>query len=214
MKELFLKVWKDPVWSKVISVGIVALISLAFDSTRNFLWYYWHYPVIILLLCIIFLQRHFTTKMPSHLFEADKRTYERIQHLLCDSGLMERIRTDNFSSAFRNDIFELFDALSYEVNRNPIQYEFIDGCLNKQLQELFLLINEFGDYLSTNTWTTRNTEFSQIPPEWPEKSPNRFIETTQSISQLRRDVCKAYDEFTRQGRLQFGDLHAHKPNVK
>lgn len=127
---------------------------------------------------------------------------------------MERIRTDNFSSVFRNNIFEPFDELSYEVNKNPIQYEFIDVCLNKHLQALFLLINEFGDYLSTNTWTTRNPEFSHIPPEWSEKLPDRFIKTTQRISHLRKDVCNAYDEFARQGRLQFGDLHAQRPNVK
>lgn len=35
MKELFFKIWKDPVWSKVISVGILASLALAWKFTSS-----------------------------------------------------------------------------------------------------------------------------------------------------------------------------------
>jgi|GEM_PF-2748011 len=38
MKDIFFKIWKDPVWSKVISVGIIGLITLLWSqiSERSF----------------------------------------------------------------------------------------------------------------------------------------------------------------------------------
>ena len=38
IKESFLKIWKDPVWSKVISVGIIGLIALVWAKITNHTW--------------------------------------------------------------------------------------------------------------------------------------------------------------------------------
>jgi hypothetical protein len=38
IKEGFLKIWKDPVWSKVISAGIIALIAVIWAKITNHSW--------------------------------------------------------------------------------------------------------------------------------------------------------------------------------
>ena len=38
IKERFLKIWKDPVWSKVISAGIIALIAVIWAKVTNHSW--------------------------------------------------------------------------------------------------------------------------------------------------------------------------------
>jgi hypothetical protein len=38
IKEVFLKIWKDPVWSKVISVGILGLFALLWAKITNHSW--------------------------------------------------------------------------------------------------------------------------------------------------------------------------------
>lgn len=38
LKEGALKIWKDPVWSKVISTGIIAFIAIAWAKITNHSW--------------------------------------------------------------------------------------------------------------------------------------------------------------------------------
>jgi hypothetical protein len=38
IKEEFLKIWKDPVWSKVISAGIIAFIAIVWAKITNHTW--------------------------------------------------------------------------------------------------------------------------------------------------------------------------------
>jgi hypothetical protein len=38
IKEVFFKIWRDPVWSKVISVGILALIGITYAKITNHSW--------------------------------------------------------------------------------------------------------------------------------------------------------------------------------
>ena len=38
IKEGFLKIWKDPVWSKVISAGIIVLIAISWAKITNYSW--------------------------------------------------------------------------------------------------------------------------------------------------------------------------------
>lgn len=204
---LISKAWKDPVLSKIISALILMLGSLFFDFARNFLWYYWHYPVIILLVSIVFWQQSTLNQPPLLQLETDKQTYKKAQYLLNNHKLMDRIRIENYSSSFNNDIFELFDELNFEVTKNPIDYEFIDKDLNHLFLVIMFSLNEFGDYLAENTWPREtNGNFSGIPLEWEDTQPERSNEVVRNLRNLKNNLLNSYDEFSRQGKIKFSSI--------
>lgn len=202
MQELFKTVWKDPVGSKVISALILASFSLISESARTFFWSNWYYLVIGVLLSIIFLQRHLFKRPSLNEIEADKYTYEKVLNLFNNQKLIERIRTEDHCVAFRNDIFDLLDELRDELRKDPTSYEFIDDNFNKLFQKTIFSINEFDNYLQTNTWAKNNIDYSSIPLEWKHEMPDKYYEVVNQIQKLKRELCINLDEFTRQGRLK------------
>lgn len=210
MSEFIKIIWNDSVWSKVIAAGILALISLISDNVRTLALQYWHYLVLSLLILIIYLQqRNLKSLRKAETYnEIDRRTYNNAQNLLRKNNLMEHIRLTDFTSAFRDDIFEYFDEIDYDLTRNPVEYEFIDKNFNILFTQIITSITAFSNHLATNTWKTgKDNRLSQIPVEWPEKLPDRFTETVKKIYQLRQEICDNYDEFTRQGRIKFPSIN-------
>ena len=51
VKEILLSIWKDPVWSKMISAGILALIAVAWAKLSHKSWLDIYHSIVTFLSC-------------------------------------------------------------------------------------------------------------------------------------------------------------------
>jgi hypothetical protein len=225
IKKWFFIFWKDPVWSKVISTGIIALVSsigyIAWESYCNKLtlkealskllsYKIDLVHVIIFLSCLLLiyiLTKVFSTKKveydDSHK-DLDKALLNKVKSMLPANGVIAFVREFNFRGAFRNDSV---DALfRFEIDSKTPDFEFIDPELNGHLDNLKNHIEELCGLIGENTFPTRNpnVDANRVPPEWENEQPERYRKAIKSIHNAASCVCTEYDSIIRKGRRKLG----------
>lgn len=213
--SLFQKIWKDSVWSKIISVIILALMTFIYNALvakdKNetiletlsqvlcFKVELWIFIAICLFVCLIlyFINRQF--KYDNETLELDRKLFNQISN---GEGIIElilEIKGNGFSShpVKMERIETMIDLL--EESKKPT-FEFLNPRLDtlkcKILDELSNLDNTLSDYVfgaSLHGWVS-------IPSEWEYGQSERFNKAKSEIRKQEDIFTEAYQKFITEGR--------------
>lgn len=222
MFSRFEKVWKDPVWSKVISVAIVWVITLLWGKVSDV-----DYADLInrkisiwvVLLCASgfwlaygLYTRYVLTKrtveqtkqeaQPQYddsLLTLDRAFFDKIRKdYLPQDGSIHFIRQNNFAG-FSFDPRELDDLSRIEYESDRPDFEFIHPQMEKIKVELVDNIRRFKGLIAVNTFGTHNG-LQSMQRELEVEDPTRFWKIVDAIHAAAEGVCSKYDELIKVGR--------------
>lgn len=218
--------WKDPVGSKIISAGIIALIAILYstvksivtnDSFTDILKSLFNHRISILnlililfgilILWIVWISIKKSKKPKSIKYNEshkvlDLELFDRIKtQLLPPDGAVGFIRTNNFAGfAFRVEFLD--DLYKFENEFSKPDFEFIDQEMENTLKELKNHTSKFTSFIRLNTWSTsnKNINANTVPPEWEFEQPERFWDIVNNIHSEAREICAKYDKLIKTGR--------------
>lgn len=225
MKEKFIKIWKDPVGSKLISVGIIAIVTSLFiyvkslilneEFKRSFIefWSYklafWIIVGVILVFYVLNLFRNNKRSIANSqepIFTYDEKTikldqvlFNKIRNeILPQDTAIGFLRHNNFAGfSFNPKLLDDLDSLESENIKSD--FEFFNPELELLKKDLISKISHFTELIGTETFPARN-ERQTVPPEWEIEQPKRFREVVNDIHTSQFKICEKYDEFIRRGR--------------
>ncbi|MFD2907874.1 hypothetical protein ACFSX9_03905 [Flavobacterium ardleyense] len=226
MTEKIKKVWKDPVGSKLISAGIIGLLSIIYFSLKSLyndksfienLKGFVNYQISILHLIFILLgilivwiiwivikknRRPKSAEYTESHKVLDFELFDRIKtDLLPPNGTIAFLRHNNFAGfAFRID--NLDDIYKFEYEFTKPDFEFIEPEMENILRELKKHTAEFTSLIGLNTWSTsnKNINANTVPPEWEIEQPEKFRDIVNKIHTETRGICSNYDKLIKAGR--------------
>lgn len=209
------KVWKDPVWSKVISVGIVALLTLLYNvitATRQktslsiAFYNFWTYKIslwVASLLLSLLLAIHFLLKKN---FKYDQETLEldrKLFHQLRYGNGIEDLILDIKSNCFscRPVRFERISAIIEVLeNSKKVDFEFFNPRLDKLKRDFIKELVNLDLTLDNYIFGMNNPEWVSIPSEWEFNQPERLREAQKIIAQKENAFTISYQNFISEGR--------------
>lgn len=207
-KELILKFWNDSVWSKVISVGIVAIISFTINGVTAFvkkqsfysaLKNFWNIEFSLWQLLIFFSLLYFI----SFLINKNSFNYDD-KSLELDRELYKQIRaqslvffletsSNGFSSRpVKSEIIGIMFDL-FEQNQNP-SFIFLNPTLENLKKDLMKQLDKLDGVLNNYIFGARNGWVS-IPSEWEYEQPERMIKAKKEIKKEEDLFTKKYIRF-------------------
>lgn len=217
MIEKIKQIWKDSVLSKVISVGIVWLISLMYnfisskiaDTTfrDEFIKFWtlkidlWQIVSFIGLVSLIYLLfRQFNSfKYDSETLKLDRALFTEIREKYLTEEIMLVPKGNGFSSnAFYGKI--LFKILDITEVSQKANFEFLNPVLEKKKNELLDEIDKLYSVTSKYIFRTNNIEYLSIPREWSHNDSELFDEAQKNISQQENKLTEKYEDFIKTGR--------------
>jgi hypothetical protein len=227
-KNLLKQYWADSVWSKVIAVGIVGLISSIWIEVNSvicnisFLMYVQNIlyssiqvkNILIGLLVIMVIwyginmarkKKKIVEVYSEEHKQLDKELFSKIiTEILPVSGFISFIRTNNFEGAFRTEYIKDLDSF-YQYIEEP-DFEFIDRDLNIYLEQLKVEISKFQNTIGLNTSPINNPNMdaNSVPPEWEVEQPEKFWKVVNEIHKTAREICKNYDGLIKLGKRKLG----------
>lgn len=218
--EWLKRVWKDPVWSKVISSLIFAIlasgyaISKAYITNTGFcetvkavfeshvlLW------CIVLSVLVIFIvygafvkyRKPKTFKYDNHSYENDKRLYDMVMKDLTPHGSIRFLRTNNFAGfSFHISSIKELETFFYKYSDDP-HAEFLNPKIENEFKTLLVDISHFQDLICVNTFAVGTDDLQTVPSEWEEEKPKQFWTVVNDIHNAAQKVCDDYDRFVKLG---------------
>ena len=215
-KKAFGKIWKDPVWSKVIAGVLAAGVTViynGFNALRNNtsfkieFYNFWITKIEIWKLCIfigllvafvLLLKRKGTNtsilfQYDDDLIELDRDLFTKIRtHLPSDK--MAWIKSHGYSSSpFKGEYMLLLDIIDEEEKAD---FEFLHPKMERLKQELIVSFRELREALSSNIFGAGHSWLA-IPREWDFE---RFEQARNAITPHEIAVGLAYDKFIKTGR--------------
>ncbi|GGH70332.1 large-conductance mechanosensitive channel [Filimonas zeae] len=216
------KIWKDPVWSKVISALIITsgtvvysyIISkskdITFISSFND---FWNSPIklwivvvaFIVYLVIVWIKKYYQGKKNQRFVYDDKtlaldtHLFDKIRKdLLPQDGTIYWLRHNNFAGfSFNDEYLNQLDNIEYEARKSD--FEFLNPELEILKNDLIREINTFTSLIAVNTFPTHNGR-QTVPPEWEEQQSERFWNVVNEIHKNKDRVCESYDKLITSGR--------------
>lgn len=219
--EKIKQIWKDPVWSKVISAGIIGLVILIYnyifslitntDFKTNITEFWnlkislWVVAVIIVILVTIFTVKKIFNRKGKNNFAYDEKTLEldiaffnKVRNEMLTMQSIYWLRNNNFGGrSFQDELLRPLDMIEVEMERPD--YDFFNPKLETLLQELMEQIKDFNSFLLPNVFSEGLHRLS-VPPEWRHEQPERYDEAVDGIHRRAQKLALKYDEFIRKGR--------------
>ncbi len=205
------KIWKDDVWSGVISTGIVMLIGYVASnidsrikaslikilSLKIELW--------IVLLVVAFVgivfglstrRRHYDEKS----ITVDRDLFNKIRNDLEMTSLMAKVKVHSFSNA-PIEIEQLTKLLSLLDENNKADFEFLNPTLNKLKENLIDELQLFELSASRYLFGVKGMPgWTAIPSEWESEQPERMQEAFTALQRNENRLAEAYQKFISEGR--------------
>lgn len=218
--NLFLKIWKDPVWSKVISVSIIALITLVYNLLASYLnktdlttqlikfWtfkiYLWHVALFLLFVfstswTISYFKRKIHFKYEPETLELDRSLFNRIRNEVLPQDTIFEIKQSSFAEYdFSADLlFKVLDILQEEKKSD---FHFLNPTLERMKSRLISEVQQFRDITSDYIFGAKGNKMLGIPREWIHDQPERFKEAVRKIYEQEISLITTYDQFIKSGR--------------
>lgn len=214
-KEKFLKIWKDPVWSKVIAGTIIAIFTLTYNyfsakyndisfltSFKNFWTYKVDLWIIILSLTIFFLVYNSLTrqfKYDEQTLQLDRDLFNQIRQNHSITDFILEVKSNGFSSRpVKSDrITTIFNVT--DDNKKP-DFQFLNHRLEKLKNKFIKELDKLDTVLSGNIYGTGNSEWLSIPSEWELEQPDRMRKAIADIQQQENILTATYQDFITTGR--------------
>ena len=218
----FQKIWKDPVWSKVIAAIIIAIASVVYSffasksadiTFTNSLKNFWTTKIQLWLVALIFIGYLVITRIFNYSLKPHKQSFIYDDKTLAlDTSLFDRIRKDllpqdgtiywlrhnNFAGfSFNDENLNQLDAIEYEAKKSD--FEFLNPELETIKNDLIKEIDTFTTSMAVNTFPTKSGRQS-VPPEWELEQPERFWKVVGEIHANQLRICDKYDELIKTGR--------------
>lgn len=210
-----LKIWKDPVFSKIISVIIVALLTLLYNFISakigkssfkvefiNF-WSYkialWKTLMILSVFILIFYLKSNKFKYDEETLRIDRDFFKKFKNEYLTTEAMLATKTNTFS----NNPFEaenLHAIIGILDESKKADFEFINPHLNKLKNELINEIENFYSVTSRFIFGTHNSGWLSIPAEWEYTQPARLEEAQKLISKQENVLTEKYEKLITKGR--------------
>ncbi|MEZ4803269.1 MAG: hypothetical protein R2797_10900 [Gelidibacter sp.] len=206
--------WKDPVMSKVISVGIIGLLSIiynliisllnnvdfriAFINFWNFKLKLWQVLVVVILLFLIkiFINKVSRQEYRQYIYDDDSlkldiNLFNKIRNeLLPQDGTISFLRHHNFGASFIERTFDPLFNFAYESSKSD--FEFLNPEIEKFKLELVDSIKKFNDLLTTNTFSNGPNSQS-VPKEWIYEQTERHTKVVKELNDYADKICADYD---------------------
>jgi hypothetical protein len=219
MKDRLLKIWRDPVWSKVISVALIALgtltynwavskfektdfnsVFLQFWTQKISLWIIVFFIAIVLLIYLLWSKwrdnKTINFKYDSETLELDRAFFNKIRNELLTQDMIIAPRSNAFSSHSFPDK-SLYDILEILHESKKSDFEFINPQLDKLKSELINAIEQFNIISMEYIFGAGQSGWLGIPREW---DMDRFYKAANDISSHEKIICDRYDNLIREGR--------------
>lgn len=216
----FKKVWKDPVWSKVISALILTLLASGYGTVKAYvtnaglrdsvksifvsnipLWCIALAVFVILIVHGMFVKyrRSRTFKYDNHSYENDKRLYDAMMNDLTPHGSISFLRTNSFAGfSFHISSIKELEVFLDKYSNDP-HVEFFNPKIENEYKTLLADINQFQNLICINTFAVGKEDLQTVPPEWEEEKPKQFWAVVKDLHNAAQKVCDDYDRFVRLG---------------
>lgn len=219
MKEKFKKIWTDPVLSKIISFGLIGLITLLINALKSYsnqtdfqteFLTFWNLEIklwiVSLFLFLIYISFLFTKRKKKgftydkETLELDKKFFEKIRTELFNQNAVLNLKNNTFSSCpietsefdFVGNTLRLFD--------NP-NSEF----LNPKLEELKIKLTNSLENLDENL---RNSLFGNghytgediivsLPKEWEYE---RYMAKQKEMRDAENETFNNFEQLVKESR--------------
>ena len=221
MIDNFKKIWKDPVGSKIISAGILFLITLIYNKFQSYtedvtfkdaFTTFWNYSIklwiivsVILASIIIFsfyssIKKNKKYKYDEDTKELDTNLYIKIRDELLTDDMMMNVKQNVFSSNsfYGETLFKILDIID---ESRKSYFEFLNPILESKKNDLIETISELHNITSVNVSGVHGTAgWLSIPREWAHNDRERFDNAWKSISLLENELAEKYDDFIKTGK--------------
>lgn len=207
MKTL-LKIWKDPVWSKVIAGFIISIGAIFYkDYFIKFLTFKIDVWIILIIVPIIIFIESLLRKKRKEIktvFEYDMKTlsldislFNKIRNYYLSQSNINWLKYQDFTRSFYSTKLEPFHEFLFESNNADFEF------LNPDLENLKLILIEnienlesaFSRYLFPSGISTLS-----IPNEWKIEDFERYCNAIDNINTLVIEVNNDYHKFIKHGR--------------
>lgn len=206
--------WSDPVWSKVISAGIIGIVSLVFNILTSIVYktnfysefiQFWTFKIdlwimVIIILCVaFFLLKRSNFKYDSDTLKLDRFLFDKIRFENSMQDLFIEIKGHGFSSrpVHGDRIHTLIEF--FELSRQS-DFEFLNPKMEQLKKGLLEEFENLDSELKKYIFGANNREYVSIPSEWEYTQPERFIEARDKIRVQEEKLAKMFQAFISEGR--------------
>ena len=219
-RQALLRIWRDPVWSKIISVVLLGLITILYNliisifSKTNFkfeFYRFWTIKIELWLVAVIGLLTitSFWTisyslkkrpyKYDSTTLELDRNLFNNIRNEVLPQDIILEVKQSSFAG---NDfpgnlLFKVLEILSTEKRAD---FHFFNPVLDKSKTKLIEEVEKFEEITRQYIFGATGTTMLGIPKEWVHEQPERFKEAVSKIYDQEIILLNSYDKFIRLGR--------------
>lgn len=220
--EKIYKIWKDPVWSKVIAAFLLALFAFIYHKYKdaiscesvksiinNFLDIkinLWVFILFSFFIGLFFWSIKRWKNAKNIEFKYDEETLELDRILFKDittkyfpqNPTISFLRTNNFAGfSFNPDNTD--NIYEFEIKCKDPNFIFFNPELEHIKNSILNSVSIFTTLISFETFPTEKG-YQTVPPEWELEQPERFDEIVNKIHTTTREICKDYDSFVRKGK--------------
>ena len=220
MRSRVEKIWKDPVWSKVISAFLIAVITLLYNFIVSYynnsdfiseflrLWQtkfsLWVLAITGLLFYILSYYLHRPTSKNKFVYDEetialDRKLFNYIRNEIITNETLEDLNSHTFSNhSFEREKFNFIHNI-LAVSKQP-DFEFLNPELEKAKIELVNAIKMFQSSTLGTIFSTpshNDIGFLGIPREWDEK---KFYAAMDKIEPEETNVFRKAESLIKLGR--------------
>jgi hypothetical protein len=213
--SLLQKIWKDSVWSKIISVIIIALITFTYnvivakeksftilESFSNFFHFkikLWILILIFFCIAVVFYVINRGFRYDNETLELDRKLFKQISD---GEGIIElilEIKGRGFSNhPVRMERIETMINL-LEESKKP-DFEFLNPKLDKLKFSVIEELKNLDEILSIYIFGANMNGWVSIPSEWEYEQRERLEKAKSEISRQEDIFTKVYQKFITEGR--------------
>lgn len=214
VKQILQKGWKDPVWSKLISAGILGLLTLPYNfvvsqnknlSFSEVFISFWTYKIELWIALLIIFTVSFLYLLFKRNFKYSEETLalDRTQFNLIRNwnGMIDfamEIKTHGFSS--RPVKMERIKTMIEIIKESEKpDFFFFNPKLNKLKDNLITELKNLDSTLNGYIFGANNGHVS-IPSEWEYQQPERMNEAIKKIKKQEDIFTETFQSFIMQGR--------------
>ncbi|MDH7460364.1 hypothetical protein QEG73_03710 [Chitinophagaceae bacterium 26-R-25] len=218
-KKRLINIWKDPVGSQVISVGIVGFLTLLYNlissliSKNNFYTEFklfwtlkfelWIYTIILLFLLIVIWIAKAAKKKKAYIYDAetlklDKALFSKIRNEILPQDVIVLIKDLGFSGgSFHSDL--LYKVLEISKEQKKSDFIFFNPALENSKNQLVQEVEKLHEITSQYIFGMGENTLG-VPREWIHEQPERFKEANENICEQESRLLQCYDNFIRLGK--------------
>lgn len=217
-KNIIKVFWKDPVWSKVISVAIIFCITTVYsflnseiqNTTFKFQFHnFWRQRfelwqmvlgvigvvVIFSLIKLAFKKSFSSFRYDPETLQLDRNLFNKIRNKVLTEEQMLNVKNNTYSSCpFKLDKIGFIFLINEE--KNKADFEFLNPKIERLKKIVIKEIEKLDALIDTYTFGA-NGEWISIPSEWEYNQPERMREAKELLLEQEILLSKKYDTFIR-----------------